>query len=437
MAIGSWSRKVAGNEALGKKVNNNTQSTREFNNSGSVMSHSYEPGTEQKVVIPLVDGKPVIFNVPVHKVRKDGSLQYPKKDGGTFKGYEIRSMHPFSQGNQDVALEIAERGEVCVIHELNSLQDKKAWANARAQFGEDLKSLSESERKELAKFIKEQEAGFFFKPCYYPAIGEGDTARTTMDTVILLLQYQTETKLEKTPSGIEKAVETVVLDDEGQPKYRPVLFNLSTERATKVTEAIDNALDQGILSYDDLHPFTDLAGTDAETQVNIAWVDLTLKWPSGSKMESGRNLSIIAVPAAKKIVTPELIESFENGEVGKKALESAERMYFNRPANKTRTRQEQLESLSSEALRVYNELSEEFAEELERDRANFKTHVFDRILSQHNGESTPASDDTNVEETAKVEDSATVDEPVEEEAPKKPASKANIEDLLSKVRSSK
>ena len=248
MAIGSWSRKVAGDETLGRKINNKTNNRR---SGGGVQSHSYEPGTEQKMVIPLIeqDGHlaPVIFNVPVHKVRKDGALQFPKKSGGTFKGYEIRSMHPFSQGNSAIALELAERGEVCVIHELIELQNKKAWAAARGEFGEDLKGLDENTRKDLARFIKSQEEEFLFKPVYYPAFGEDDTAHTTMDTVILLLQYETESVSEVAPNGIERIVENVVKDENGQPKYTPVLFNLSAERARKIAEAVDVGLDSGLV----------------------------------------------------------------------------------------------------------------------------------------------------------------------------------------------
>lgn len=439
----SWRRKVTGDSSLGKKENlgNNT-----FRANGNVvLNHQYTPGDEQRMVIPLLptkDGKlrPLLIGVPIHRTNNNAdALEFPKKDGSTFKGFQIRSNHPYANtalGLYGDAHTIAERGETCVIAELIYLQQQKAWKEARAKFGEDLKNLDEDKKAELRDFMKGQEDHYYFKPNYYPETttrdGEVIPARTMDDTVMLLLHYETETTIQKTAAGVEKPVETVVLDENGQPKYQPVLFSISGTRSQKIQEAVDNAIDMGTLTADDLHPYVEFEGTDDEVTDVIGWVDLTFKWPKGTKKDAGRNLTILAVPGNKQDTTPELIEKL-SGDEGQKLAENAKNLFYSRPSNKLRTRQEQLDVLSTEALRTYEELSEEFADDLAVYRENFKKSVFDRILS--NGSNEDYEEDKGEAEPVKEEAKSTSKEEPKEAPKEKKASKSkdNIQDLLDMV----
>lgn len=441
--VGSWSRKVTGNADLGRRKG--TQGAKKRNTGSGVQSHAYEPGVDQKVVVPLVnlDGKlqPVMMSIPIHRVAKPGSIKFKSKSGGEYDGYTIRSMNAFSNsyvGLYDDALEIAENGDSCVFNELIYLQNQKAWTKARAEFGEDLSNLTDAKKKELAEFIKAEQDEHFIKPTYYP--GNGDIpSRNVTESQILLLQYETIDKIEKNAMGIEKVTQEVVLDDNGQPKYTPVLFKLSEERAKKINDAIINAINDDVISTDDLHPYKEFEGTEDESDVLIGWVDLNLRWPKGSKMESGRNLAVTALPTSKKITTPEIIEKVQE-EDGPKLKDSAELMFFNRPSNIVRNRREQIEVLSPEALRVYNELEVEFSDDLAEFRKRYKENVLDRVLNNsHNAKQD--TDEADATDADKVEaESATKEEEVAEvtetpkETPAKTSSKSkNIQDLLSKV----
>lgn len=444
---GSWSRRVTGDANLGRRKATSTKYT---NNTGNgVRMHTYDVDTEQKVVIPLVkqgdsSPQPVIFSVPIHKVRINKSLQFKNKDGQVRDGFAIRSNHAYSQGtNYEDALTIAQRGDTCVIAELLSLQSKKIWKDARAEFGEELGNLGEAERKELAAFIKEREEGYFFKPAYYKASADGTIpARTVTETVILMLQYETTETVVVLPNGTERPTQTVKLDDNGQPIYKPVLFKLSEERAKKIQDAVDQALEQDVISYDDLRPYTEFEGTEDETQVMIGWLDLVLKWPSGSKMESGRNLSIRLEPTSKKILTPEIIADFETGEKGQEVYKAAKKLFFSLPSQKLRTRQEQIDALAEPVLRVYNELLEEFADEVAIDRANYKANVLDRILEQHAKRTEQESATSTSEGTTEAVTAESKPEPepeVKTEPVKevKASSKASVQELLNKVKNNK
>lgn len=445
---GSWSRRVTGDASLGRRKATSTNYTKRDTGS-NVRMHSYDADTEQKVVIPLVKQgdngpQPVIFSVPVHKVRINKSLQFKNKDGQVRDGFAIRSNHAYSQGtNYEDALTIAQRGDTCVISELLSLQSKKTWKDARAEFGEELGNLGETERKELAAFIKEREEGYFFKPSYYKASADGVIpARNVTETVILMLQYETVETIVTLPNGTERPTQTVKLDDNGQPIYKPVLFKLSEERAKKIQDAVDQALEQDVIAYEDLRPYTEFEGTADETQVMIGWLDLVLKWPSGSKMESGRNLSIRLEPTSKKILTPEIIADFETGEKGQEIFKSAKGLFFNLPSQKLRTRQEQIDALAEPVLRVYNELLEEFADEVAIDRANYKANVLDRIIAQNASRTEQESATSTSEgttETVAAESAPTPEPEVEAEPVKevKASSKASVQDLLNKVKNNK
>ena len=432
----SWSRRVTGNQNLGRtgsRSGRQTQTKREYT---GLKMHTYEPGSEQKVVVPLFeqDGvlAPVIVSAPIHKVGSVGALEMKRKDGTTYPIYSVRSNHPFSQGDAEVSRELAERGEVCVFHELHELQRTKMWKDINAKFGEDLTNLPEEQRKEINTEVRKAENAFVVKPTYLAARGDYP-ARNVTETYILLYVFDTETTIQKNKLGVEKEVQTVLLDDNGQPKYSPVLFSLSAERGLKFETAVNNAIDSELVTEDDLHPYVEFEGTEDERQIFIGWLDFTLRFPNGTKMESGRDMSIVVPVKAQRAVTPELVASLQATEEGKKIVEQAHTFFNNRPNVKVRTRAEQLELMTAPTLKLYNDLREEFAEEVANMKQYFDEKVFAKILAQQESAST-----TETVTEAPAEEPATESvEAVEAVKPVKPAKKAastkDVRSLLDKI----
>lgn len=430
----SWSRRVSGNQNLGR-------SGRQTASKGAytgLQTHTYDTGTEQKVVIPLFQQgdvlAPVIVSAPIHKVNKVGSLELKRKDGVSYSIYNIRSNHPFAQGDAEIAKELAERGEVCVFHELTELQRAKAWKTINEKYGDNIAELPESERKDVNRDFKKEENNYIVRPSYMPARGDYP-ARNITETYILMFVYDTEVEIQKNHIGVEKEVQKVILDENGKPKYKPVLFSLSAERGKKFEDAINNAIDSEIVTEDDLHPYVEFAGTEDEKQVLIGWVDFTLKFPHGTKMESGRDLSIIVPARGQRATTKELVDSLQDTDEGAKLVAQVSTYFNGRPALKVRTRAEQLEVLSPEALRTYNELREEFPDVVEKVKTYFDEKVFPRVLEQQAQQS-----DTAEEATPEVEEAPAptpTPEVVEEAKPKarttKTASNANVMNLLNKI----
>lgn len=433
----SWSRRVTGNQNLGRS-GRQTAAKREYT---GLRMHSYDPGTEQKVVVPLFEQKgtlaPVIVSAPIHKVGSVGALEMKRKDGSTYPIYSVRSNHPFSQGDAEVARELAERGEVCVFHELHELQRTKMWKDINDKFGEDLKDLPEETRKEINNEVRKSENNFIVKPSYLKARGDYP-ARNVTETYILLFVFDTETTVQKNKLGIEKEVQTVLLDDKGLPKYSPVLFSLSSERGLKFENAVNNAIDSEIVSEDDLHPYVEFEGTEDEQQILIGWLDFTLKFPNGTKMESGRDMSIIVPARAQRAVTQELIDSLQATDEGKKVVEQVHTFFNNRPNVKVRTRAEQLELMTAPTLKLYNDLREEFADEVENIKSYFETNVFPNILAQGDTKAEATTEESTTEEVSEpVTESVTEPETEPAEAETKPAKKksstTDVKSLLNKI----
>lgn len=426
----SWSRRVTGNQNLGRS-GRQTQTKREYT---GLKMHTYEPGSEQKVVVPLFEQNgilaPVIVSAPIHKVGSVGALEMKRKDGSTYPIYNVRSNHPFAQGDAEISRELAERGEVCVFHELHELQRTKMWDEINAKFGEDLTNLPEDVRKEINVEVRKAENAFVVKPSYLAARGDFP-ARNVTETYILLFVFDTETTIQKNKLGVEKEVQTVLLDDNGQPKYSPVLFSLSSERGLKFETAVNNAIDSELVSEEDLHPYVEFEGTEDEQQIFIGWLDFTLRFPNGTKMESGRDMSIVVPVKAQRAVTPELVASLQATEEGKKIVEQAHTFFNNRPNVKLRTRAEQLELMTAPTLKLYNDLREEYAEEVANMKTYFEDKVFAKILAQ---DEAPAKEAPAVEE-------AVAEEPVKTEAPaevaakpaKKSTSTKDVRSLLDKI----
>lgn len=426
----SWSRRVTGNQNLGRS-GRQTQTKREYT---GLKMHTYEPGSEQKVVVPLFEQNgilaPVIVSAPIHKVGSVGALEMKRKDGSTYPIYNVRSNHPFAQGDAEISRELAERGEVCVFHELHELQRTKMWDEINAKFGDDLTNLPEDVRKEINVEVRKAENAFVVKPSYLAARGDYP-ARNVTETYILLFVFETETTIQKNKLGVEKEVQTVLLDDNGQPKYSPVLFSLSSERGLKFETAVNNAIDSELVSEEDLHPYVEFEGTEDEQQIFIGWLDFTLRFPNGTKMESGRDMSIVVPVKAQRAVTPELVASLQATEEGKKIVEQAHTFFNNRPNVKVRTRAEQLELMTAPTLKLYNDLREEYAESVANMKTYFEDKVFAKILAQ---DEAPATEAPAVEE-------AVAEEPVKTEAPaeaaakpaKKSTSTKDVRSLLDKI----
>lgn len=426
---GSWGRLVTGNKNLGRGRANKINGNNTF-----IRQHQYNPGETHRLTIPLVNTekgmRPLIVEVPTHRVKKVGQLLgTSKRDGNRYRLYQVRSNQILSNAYTDTQSGdvewIVEQGEPCLFANLVRLQEHDLWAQVKDKFG-DNKERTQAEKDEMRQFIKAIQDNFILEPVYTPA-SQGYDARTHTEQNILMLQFETETRTEKNARGIEKDVEVVLTDENGQPKWKPVIMRLGKQRAEMISNEIDKMVETGVLKDEHLHPFVEFEGTEDAIEVFTGWVDLTFSYPTGDKQLSGRNLSVTVTNPVNTAVTPELIESFK-GEVGDDVKQRTLTALSVRPDLRLNTFAEQYELLSSEAKEIYETLAEKYADDLEEWNKKYL-----ETLSKF---SSGSSSSTTTQKPEEESDEETVEETVDEtpeETPETANKTQNIEDLLNSL----
>lgn len=371
-----------------------------------VSFHSYEVGERQRVAIPMFkfeDGTvgPLILQEPIHKIEKLGAIKIKKADGTYMSPRNIRCTHPFHQGDDASRQKAYDSKEYCVFDELLDLERTKRYAIINERYGsyEKFEVLSKEER---TAFWKEMDKDTIVKECYSKK--KGEEAHYDMVTQILLYQFETETTTEKNARNISITKTSVIRDEAGQPKFKPVLFNLSKQRQKKFEDAANTAYEKEILTDDMVYPLYE--GTDNPSM--IGWVDFELNFPDASeKMESGKNLSITASDEKTSVVTKEFIALHEDTEKGVEIYKKAEESFYNANISlKYMTKAEQIASFADGGA-YYRELLEKYGTQQNKD---FQAKVLSGGFSKTNVE-----DATTVEEVVETKVETKVTAPVVDE----------------------
>lgn len=332
-----------------------------------VSFHKYDIGQRQRVVIPMFkfeDGStgPLIIKEPVHNVTKRGAIKIKKADGGEMLATNIRCTHPYHQVDDAARQKAIDSQEYCVFDEFIELQKARKYAIIDERYGsyDDFKELSKEER---TAFWKEMEADEIVKECYSKKADGSKHYNMTIQ--ILLFQFETETVTEKTARGINKTTTKVVLDEEGNPKFSPVLFNLSAQRQKKFEDAANTAYEKGFITDDMVDPLYEGDGEEGdETPSIIGWLDFELNFPEAdTKMESGKNLSITATDSTTSAVTTEFKELYKESEKGIEIYKKAEESFYNANISlRYMTKAEQIASFADGGA-LYRELLEKYGNE--------------------------------------------------------------------------
>ena len=371
-----------------------------------VSFHSYEVGERQRVAIPMFkfeDGTvgPLILQEPIHKIEKLGAIKIKKADGTYMSPRNIRCTHPFHQGDDASRQKAYDSQEYCVFDELLDLEKTKRYAIINERYGsyEKFEVLSKEER---TAFWKEMDKDTIVKECYSKK--KGEDAHYDMVTQILLYQFETETTTEKNARNISITKTSVIRDEDGQPKFKPVLFNLSKQRQKKFEDAANTAYEKEILTDDMVYPLYE--GTDNPSM--IGWVDFELNFPDASeKMESGKNLSITASDEKTSVVTKEFIALHEDTEKGVEIYKKAEESFYNANISlKYMTKAEQIASFADGGA-YYRELLEKYGTQQNKD---FQAKILSGGFSKTNVE-----DATTVEEVVETKVETKVTAPVVDE----------------------
>src|SRR5699024_7226961 len=176
---------------------------------------------------------------------------------------------------------------------------------------------------------------------------------------------------------------------------------VSSKKLDAFKTAVDNATQNGILSYDNLHPIIENEGTDFEEEVNTTWVDFQLNFPDkgGDRMSSARDVTISATPDDKSIVVEneEVIEEIQSkmDKIYEEAYKSFKRVYKNLQLY---DRQDVIDMFSEDLRNEFNQLEEEYHNEKDDE---FNQKVFDTVLGNNEDNESEETEDTSDEEEEK------------------------------------
>jgi len=402
--LGSWGKAVQGKTQFGGR-------SRKRTGGGFIGDYKTEVGVKHRFIIPTFideDGNEGVFlqSRVVHPVKKWGSVAIKTKNGNEFKPYAVGTSHPYKQPSFEKSLEIAKRGEVDVFSQLASLTETDKWAKVN-ELGNDRNT--EEGKKEFVDFIKDFTAQNTFIEAASYTDSEGNW-KDQIENYLLILQLETEMVEEERSSGVKRKVAKVVLDENGFPKYEPKFWRVSAKRLEAIKTSIDFALDNSLLSDDDLHPYVENKDTDNELTVYTGWVELEINYPhkegAHAKMEAGREATISAVNSNASTITDEFINNFREDKADGLYEKATRDFDFSKSHLKAHTRSEQLEMLSSEARDYFNYLLETYADEAKEYEDRFKGY-FANILAQA-GETVD-----EVEETTDESATDTAEEPVD------------------------
>lgn len=303
---------------------------RKGNNFDGVENLRFTPGKSNRLILPLKkdeDGSLglVLFAQTIHRLNRPSIIEIPRKEGKPYNPYTFRCTHPYSQQTQDDAVKIAKREEMCVLCELENLQNRRRLDIMKEEFGTEEKDFEDGFENFKALTNKEKKAFFetnaldVEKPYYEKedADGEKFNAQTT-EMYVLAMELETEEKIvkrksKKTGRTRKAKVSTIVLGDNGLPEYKAVLMKVSGQKLMDFKQAVDTAIEGDTLSYDHTFPYIENPDTEFEEEVLVGWVDFKLDYPEGSRMESARNMKISAMPETKSVLLkhPDLKEEIE------------------------------------------------------------------------------------------------------------------------------
>lgn len=374
------------------------------NNFSGIQRMEYEMGEQKRIVFPVLEDEEgnkglVVLAEPYHRI-KQGFVKLVSTRGKEYAPYNIRCMHPYSQTDRKVSIHSAERGEMCPFCELATYELRQTYAEMEERYGEDgFKDLTKEEQK---AFYKEMDGTHQVEQSYYQKTDEdGNKYNVNMyDMSLLALELEVNT-VEKTVKGKKRKVVEVVLDENGLPKYKKILMPMSQNRLDKFKMAADNAFEQGTLNIDDHHyTFIENEGTEYEEEVLVGFIEFAVKFPvKDQKMESGKDMNVMAVPATNTVMSDEFIESITVN--GKKLQEEAETSFKNlNPSLRAFTPAEGI-AMMADGGEYYEGMKEEF---LRDDDAEYTQKIFDTILgSSQNVEHEDVEDEevNEVEETSK------------------------------------
>ena len=402
----NWSQASAGRANVGTSTGG-----------GFVSRFTHENGDLKRVIIPTVINKEtgeeeiLILQEPVHNVERGLITLYGSK-GNPYTPYQVRCMNPLAQTDRELSKKIAESRQFCALCLMSSLADKEYFAEMDKAFQsvEGYKAASKEEKKAFNSRMQER-----------PKVESSYDARNKKNRYyldMLVLVLETTTQKVKDEFGIEDDQTTVVMDENGMPKYTPQLFKVSEARLTKFSDAVNVARKSKTLPSNMLHVLN-----EGGEQVLTAFVDFELTFPQrDTKMKSAAEMSVRAVSAGESSVTPEFVAELrgKSEELGTKA----EKAFKSGHSELAEFTTEEYVNAMTDGGERYNELKKNFLD------ANDKVFI-DKVFRTAQGEqglfskdSSTSSADIKKESATPANASATTAEP------KKVATLDSKDDLL-------
>lgn len=383
----------------------------------SVEILKWEVGKSNRIVVPLYKNEEgeqsvVIFGDTIHKV-EFGLVQLPKRGSGTYSTHTIRCTHPYSQQNREVGRKIAEKQEMCVFCELENLQNKRRIGILSEKYGTE-EANYEDWAENFKALDKQDKVDFFSKhkldveKSYFTKKDENDEEYNVHTTEMYMLVYDIEVEeiyVERTVKATGKKVkikkyQPVIKD--GKVQYKPAFLKVSGKRLNALKDALDNALTNETISYENLHTYVEYEGTEFEEEVNIGFIDFELKYPMATgdtaRMDSARDMQTLATVDSESILllNKGLLEEMQ--ESIQKDRDNAKNAYENVYKNlQLYTREQQLALLKPEKRGEFEQLREEYRTE---DDVKFENSVYENMLKDY-GEEEETQDSTteDIDET--------------------------------------
>lgn len=269
----------------------------------------FEIGERKRIVIPVFNGEIALFAKPYHKVVNE-SIEFVSKNGKPYNVFQVRCTHPYSQVTQEDSIAEARKHEICAFCDLSKYEGRRVWDIINKEYGDTFKDLEKSEQREVFKKI---EALATVEPSYYQTKDEdGNTVNATqMEIYMLVLEIEMDGK-------------KPVLDNNGIPKYKPVVMKASKSRLDKFKNGVDDAVESGSLDEDMLYTYIENEGTDDAEKVSVGWVDFNVNFPNKpDKKESGKDMSATPVAEKLSVITEDFINAVtENGDALVKSAKS-------------------------------------------------------------------------------------------------------------------
>lgn len=396
--------------------------------STGVKVFNFTEGNQHRLMIPTRlddEGNPqvILFGETIHQFPRKGLINLTKKDGKKYSSYTFRCSHPYSQQNHADAVEIAEKGEMCPLCDLEKFQNQRRLDIMDEEIGfEEFKELPKKEKK---AFFQEHPLDIE-KSYYTQTVGDEEVRVQHREMYLLAIEFEIEERKKeiKMKNGKTKEVEEYEpVTKDGEIQYKPVLYKVSSKKLETLKTAVDTALQNGIMDYDNLSTIIENEGTDFEEEVNTTWVDFQFNFPdkSGDRMSSARDVNITVTPDDKSLVV-------NNEEVMNKIQGQMDKFYEEAHKAYKRifkhlqlySREDVIGMLSKELQEDFEQLYDEYHNDKDEE---FKQKVFDTVLNTGNDNEDDSDKDESDSEDEDVKTEEKEDLEEKEEKPKKKATK--------------